>query len=97
MEVFADVVFYQEQNRRKAFLNQRHSVSVCETHVEAYSMFLWLFLLQVISEFSGSLVCVCLCVHITVCVCLCVCRSLPLMSCWHTGGRSLLKKTSVWI
>lgn len=57
----------------------------------------WLFLLQVISEFSGSLVYVCLCVHITVCVCLCVCRSLPLMSCWHTGGRSLLKKTSVWI
>lgn len=72
MEVFADVVFYQQQNRRKkAFLNPCHSVSVCETcggiqHV-------WLFLLQVISEFSGSLVYVCLCVHITVCVCVSVC------------------------
>lgn len=34
---------------------------------------MWLFLLQVISEFSGSLVYVCLCVHITVCVCVSVC------------------------
>lgn len=98
MEVFADVVFYQQQNRRKkAFLNPCHSVSVCETHVEAYSM-CGCFYCRLFLNFQGLwFTFVCVCTSLCVCVCLCVCRSLPLMSCWHTGGRSLLKKTSVWI
>lgn len=97
MEAFADVVFYQQQNRRKKSIFKSVPQCQCVWDTCGGIQHVWLFLLQVISEFSGSLVYVCLCVHITVCVCLCVCRSLPLMSCWHTGGRSLLKKTSVWI
>lgn len=68
MEVFADVVFYQQQNRRKkAFLNPCHSVSVCETcggiqHVWLCRLFL---------NFQGlwfTFVCVCT----SLCVCVCV-------------------------
>lgn len=70
MEVFADVVFYQQQNRRKkAFLNPCHSVSVCETHVEAYSMcgcagYFWIFRVSGLRLF--------VCAHHCVCVCVCV-------------------------
>lgn len=70
MEVFADVVFYQQQNRRKkAFLNPCHSVSVCETHVEAYSMcgcagYFWIFRVSGLRLF--------VCAHHCVCVSVCL-------------------------
>ncbi len=54
------------------------------------------FVLRVVSEFSRPVVFVSLCArtcaHVVMVVCVRVCCSLPLMSCWHPGGRSLLKK-----
>lgn len=68
-----------------------------EVHVRR-RMFLG-FVLQVVSGFSRSGLNVSACMFVSVrhYGCVCICCSLPLMSCWHTDGKSLLKKTSVWI